>query len=162
MRRLRRIQCKQKSLIRIIFHFFSFFFLTLNGFISMLWIWNPISSCQRVGLYVNKHNINVRFYFLCICAKQKNKNPTLFGCIYALPPPSCCSCVICIRACVKHFYPPATRNVFFRNYYFPPPQLTQYMHIMSHSCCPFCLQFADNDLIDTSNSSYTAQHRTTL
>lgn len=73
MRRLRRIQCKQKSLIRIIFHFFFVFFLTLNGFISMPWIWNPISSCQRVGLYVNKHNINVRFYFLCICAKQKIK-----------------------------------------------------------------------------------------
>lgn len=111
-----------------------------------------VSTC-RIVRKQTQYKCSVLFFMYM--RETKNKNPTLFGCIYALPPPSCCSCVICIRARVKHFSPPATRNVFFRNYYFPPPQLTRDMHIMSHSCCPFCLQFADNNLIDTSNSSTT-------
>jgi len=130
----------------------------LNGFISMPWIWNPISSCQRVGLYVNKHNINVRFYFLCICAKQKIKIRP-FSDVYMHFRPRLVVLVWFAYVPVSNiFLPPATRNVFFRNYYFPPPQLTRDMHIMSHSCCPFCLQFADNNQIDTSNSSTTTLH----
>lgn len=132
---------KQKSLTWIFF--FIRWTAVLLAYIS--WIWNLISTYQRVGFYVNKHNINVWFLVFYVRKIKKEKRrppfsdvctsaPVLLFLWFAYVPVSNIllpqSRVMCSFAIII-FRPSCSYTYYTRSVYS--------VHIMSHSRCPFCL-----------------------